>query len=167
MDQVTSEQKSRARPRLTQRAAAWALYCTYQHLSATIKGKRQSASLSARYRDLLERHDAGQLTEPEASAIREFQIIGRASKVLGVFPDHLISVLAGKGRDASLLKRFRALAALSSEPAVMLSMISRYTLKHKLSNENINENADSRTKNGGALPETPETTQSSSTVALF
>lgn len=139
MDQVTSEQKSQTIPGLTQRAAAWALGCTYQHLSATIKGKRQSASLTARYRDLLERHDAGQLTEPEASALRQFQIIGCASKVLGVFPDHLISVLAGKGRDAPLLKRFRALAAFSSEPALMLSMISRQTPKYKLSDENINE----------------------------
>ena len=93
---VTSEHKCETRSKLTQRAAARVLGCTYQHLSATIMGKRQSASLSARYRDLLERHDAGQLIEREAAALREFQIIVRASKVLGVFPEHLISVPGGQ-----------------------------------------------------------------------
>jgi hypothetical protein len=61
MDQVTSERKCETMAKLTQRAAAWALNRTYQHLSAIIKGKRQSASLSARYSDLLERHAAGRL----------------------------------------------------------------------------------------------------------
>ena len=140
MDQLTSEQmECKSTSRLPQRAAAYILGITYQHLSATLKGKRQANRTLERYRELIDRHGQGRLTEVEVSALREFRIIGLSSKVLGVFPERLVSVLSGSGSDTSLLKRFRALAALSADGSVMLSMISKQTPKQKRSNYKLNE----------------------------
>lgn len=117
---IAGEQKVR----LTQRRAAWILGCTYQHLSACLKGKRESKSLMERYQDLVARHSEGKLTEVEGASLRQYQVVTTAAKILSVFPDHLVAVLRRERQDAALLKRYRTTASLLTHPRVMLDLIS-------------------------------------------
>lgn len=114
----------KAHGRLTQRRAAFILGVTLQHLSAVIKGKRESGSLLRRYQDLLARFDSASLTSGEIESLERYKLLCKAAKVLSVPESVLVAVLSGDRDDRRLLKRYRHLADCLVNPALLLNLIS-------------------------------------------